>query len=311
MGPTITLRRVISRSRSGRLAAAAAALGLLLAAPPASAEWGAWFAELGTGFEYRDNLNNSAFRDDIEDDGAWTAGGRGGRVYNVSDQTRVSLSLDFASAVQFEFSGLNRVRASGEAAIIHKFGLGPTVPVLRVFGKAGYLAVDDSDRSGGVYETGFKLSKRFTNRLDGDLFFKYHNYDGGNGSVVVPTLGTNVWDQENFETGLDLNFLITDRLLASAGYMYRNGEFDSQCTTGNVAKVFAREGDNVKAIAQDKVFGGCVYRLGGDVHQGLANLNYAVSDHFAVDLTYKYQYAKADVLIYRTNIVSLSVLYRY
>jgi hypothetical protein len=294
-----------------RMGTGSALLGLLLVATPAGAEWGSWIAEAGTGFEYRDNLNNSAFSDDIEDDGAWTASGRGGRVFNVSDNTRVSLAADFASAVQFEFTGLNRVRASGEAAVIHKFGLGPNVPVLRVFGKAGYLAIDDHDRSGGVYETGFSLSKRATERLDADIFFKYHNYDGGNGDVVVPTLDTNVWDQENFEVGFNTSYLIWDGLLASAGYTYRNGEFNSQCTTGNVASVFAREGDNVKAIARDNVFGGCVYRLGGDVHQFQGNLNYAITNHFAVDLAYKYQYAQADSLIYRTNIVSLSALYRY
>lgn len=294
-----------------RMGAGPALIGLLLVATPAGAEWGSWIAEAGTGFEYRDNLNNSAFSSDIEDDGAWLARGRGGRVYQASDSTRISLALDFASAVQFEFTGLNRVRASGEAAVIHKFGIGPNVPVLRVFGKAGYLAVDDHDRSGGVYETGFSLAKRFTDRLDADIFFKYHNYDGGNGDVVVPTLSTSVWDQENFETGINGSFLVLDRLLASAGYKFRTGEFNSQCTTGNVAKVFSREGDNVKAIARDNVFGGCVYRLGGDVHQFQGNLNYAITDHFAVDLNYKYLWAKADVLIYRTNVVSLSVLYRY
>ena len=293
------------------LGAALAGAALLFSAPAARAEWGAWIAEAGTGFEYRDNLNNSAFRDDIEDDGAWLASGRGGRYYNLGDNTRLSVAAEFASAVQFEFDGLNRVRASGELAVSHKFGLGPNVPVLRVYGKAGYLAVDDDDRSSGAYETGFNLSKRFTERFDADLFFRYHNRDGGNGDLVVATLPTDVWDQENFETGLKGTFLVWENLLASASYTYRDGEFDSQCTTGNVAKVFAREGSNVKAIARDNVFGGCVYRLGGYSHQGQANLNYAVNEHFAVDLDYRYIWASADVLIYRTNVVTLSLLYRY
>ncbi len=294
-----------------RTSVGAALLGLLAVAPPAAAEWGSWIAELGTGFEYRTNLNNSAFSGDIEDDGAWTASGRGGRIYQASDSTRISLALDFASAVQFEFDGLNRVRGSGEVAVMHKFGIGPKVPMLRVFGKAGYLAVDDHDRSGGVYETGFSVSKRISERFDGDIFFKYHNYDGGNGDVVLATLPTNVWDQENFEVGVNTSYLAWEGLLATAGYAYRNGEFNSQCTTGNVATVFAREGSNVKAIARDNVFGGCVYRLGGDVHQFQGGLNYAITDHFAADLGYKYQYAKADELIYRNHVVSLSLLYSY
>jgi len=38
-------------------------------------------------------------------------------------------------------------------------------------------------------------------------------------------------------------------LLLSAGYSYRDGDFDSACTPGNVGAVFALE--DVKAIAFD------------------------------------------------------------
>lgn len=294
-----------------RWESALAALALLLTAPAARAEWVDWIAEASSGFEFSDNLNRSAFRDDTVSDFSWTATGRAGRVFQASEKTRISLAAEFASAVQFRWTGYDRVRGSGEVAVLHKFGVGPDIPVLRVFGRAGYLAVDDGDRSGGVYETGFSLSKRVSPRLDGDLFFSYQNRDGGNGTTVVPTLPTNVWDQENFEVGFNTHYLMWPNILASVGYAYRDGEFDSSCTPGNVGKVFTREGSNVKAIAVNNIFGGCVYRLGGHTHQFSANLNYGLGDHFSVDLGYKFQQGQADVLIYRTNIVTLSVLYRY
>jgi hypothetical protein len=279
--------------------------------PPASAEWVDWIAEAGTGFEYNDNLNLSAFRDDQESDYAWLATGRGGRVYQITDDTRFSLVGEFQSRKQFRWEDFDRVKLRTRASVLHKFGVGPNVPRVRVHGSGGYMWVDDSDRSSWLWETGVDVSKRFTPRIDALVFFKYTNRDGGSGDVIVPTIQSNVWDQEMFQVGALGNFLIWENLLLSAGYTYHDGEFDSSCTVGNVGKVFTREGDNVKAIAANNVFGGCTYRLGGHIHQASVNLNYGIGDRWSVDAGYKFLQGKADVLIYRANIVTLSVLFRY
>ncbi len=295
----------------GGLAVFALALAVGLWPGSARAEWVDWIAEAGTGFEYDDNLNLSSFRDDEESDYAWLARGRGGRVYQITDDTRLSLAAEFQSRVQFDFDEFDRVRLQGRAAILHKFGVGPNVPQLRIVGAAGRMWVDDDDRSSWVYDAGIEALKRFHPRIDAAIFGRYTNRDGGNGSIVVPSIDTDVWDQENFEVGIRGNFLVWDSLVLSAGYTYRDGEFASNCTTSNVSKVFAREGSNVKAIARDRVFGGCVYRLEGHIHQASVNLNYGIGDHVSVDLGYKFRQGKADVLIYRSNVVSLAVLFRY
>jgi hypothetical protein len=297
--------------KSGGLAVFALALAVGLWPGSAGAEWVDWIAEAGTGFEYDDNLNLSSFRDDEESDYAWLARGRGGRVYQITDDTRLSLAAEFQSRMQFDFDDFNRVRLQGRAAILHKFGVGPNVPQLRIVGAAGRMWVDDDDRSSWVYDAGIEVLKRFHPRIDAAIFGRYTNRDGGNGSIVVPSIDTDVWDQENFEVGIRGNFLVWDSLMLSAGYTYRDGEFASNCTTSNVSKVFAREGSNVKAIARDRVFGGCVYRLQGHIHQASVNLNYGIGDHVSVDLGYKFRQGKADVLIYRSNVVSLAVLFRY
>jgi hypothetical protein len=297
--------------RSGGLAILALALAIGLWPGTAGADWVDWIAEAGTGFEYDDNLNLSAFRDDTESDYAWLARGRGGRVYQITDNTRLSLAAEFQSRVQFDFDDFNRVRLQGRGAILHKFGVGPNVPQLRIDGAAGRMWVDDDDRSSWVYDAGVEALKRFTPRIDAAIFGRYTNRDGGNGPLVAPGFDTNVWDQENFEVGIRGNFLVWDSLMLSAGYAYRDGEFDSSCTVGNVGKVFDREGSNVKAIAINNVFGGCTYRLEGHIHQASVNLNYGIGDRASVDLGYKFRQGKADVLIYRSNVVSLSVLFRY
>lgn len=290
---------------------AAWALALLLAPAPASAEWVDWIAEGATGFEYNDNLNLSAFEDDEESDYAWRARGRAGRVFQVSEKTRLGLAAAFDSAVQFRFDGFNRVRVGGEASLSHKLGIGAEQPVLRITNFIGYQQYDSDWRSGLDYEAEVDVSRRFGPRLDGSLFARFHLREGGGNGVVLPNKPTDVYDQDNWELGFRANYLLWDQLLLSAGYRYRRGEFESACTPGNVGKVIAREGANLKAITVDDVFGGCVYRLGGDMHVASVNLNYGLGRRFSVDLGYEFRQGQADVLIYRNNIVSLAVLFRY
>jgi len=283
----------------------------LLLASPAGAEWVEWIADAGLAFEWDDNVNRSAFDADEVSDFRWRPAVRGGRIYQLTDHTRLSFAAELEGALYHDWDGLNHFRAGGTAAVLHKFGTGPNVPTLRFHGTVGYLGISDHERSSVLYEAGIQLSKRFSPRFDAAIDVLYSDRDGRNGTVVVPTLGTDVWDQANVEVGAVGNFLITPQILASVGYRYRDGEFDSACTPGNVATVFAREGSNVEAIAIDDVFGGCVYRLDGHMHGALVNLSYGLSDHLSVDLGYRFQHGKARSLAYDTNIVTLSLLFRY
>jgi hypothetical protein len=291
-----------------------AALAVLLALAPAgrsSAEWVDWIAEASSGFEYDSNLNFSAFGADEESDFAWRIGGRAGRVFQVSETTRLSLAAFFESALQLRFDELNRVRVGGEAAITHKLGVGPDRPVLRMSHFVGWLEVADDVRSSFLYEADVDVSKRFGPRLDGSLFARFELRDGRRGKTLLPTKGSDVWDQRNWELGIRTHYLLRDALLLSAGYRYRRGEFDSFCTTENVDRAIMWEGGNLKAIAVDDVFGGCVYRLGGDVHAGSLNLNYGLGRRFSVDLGYELRRGQGRVLVYWSHIVSLSLLFRY
>jgi hypothetical protein len=105
------------------------------------------------------------------------------------------------------------------------------------------------------------------------------------------------------------NFLMTEDLLVTAGYGFRFGDFDSACTPGNVGKVWAKE--DVKDLALDGVFGGCIYRLEGTGHAAFVNFSYGLTDHFSLDASYRFQYGKADHLDYSTNTVQAAVIFRY
>jgi hypothetical protein len=289
--------------------AGATLVAALLVATPAAGEWADWIAEAELGFEFDDNVNRSAFDRDEEHDFRWKPAAALGRIYQLADATRLALSAEAEGAIYHDWEGLNALELGGTAALLHKFGLGDA-PEMRLHTSVSYLNLRDDERDSMLYETGIEVSRQFGERLDGALFGRYAWRDGNEGKFALP-IGRDVWDQQGFEVGGRGNFLLTPDLLVGAGYSYRDGDFDSACTPGNVGKVIAREGSNLKAIALDDVFGGCVYRLEGHVHTASVHLNYGLGRRFSVDLGYEFLYGQARKLIYRSNVASVAVLFRY
>lgn len=295
---------------SGRVVGLTLVAFVLLAAP-AAAEWVDWIAEGKVRLDFDDNVNRSSFDADTEWDVIWRPGIRLGRVYQVADRTRLSMAAVVDGAAYQDFGLLSEAKMAGQLALTHKFGVGPNKPWIRGHILSGYRSIQDIVRSSIIVQTGFEVGKRFHPRIDGSIAYLYSFRDGRDGGVVVPTIGTDVWDQENHQVSATLNFLVWDQLILTTRYTYRDGEFDSACTPGNVGTVLRREGDNVKAIAVDNVFGGCVYRLGGHVNTAAVALNYGIGERWAVEAGYRFHGGKADELNYKTNIASLSVLFRY
>jgi opacity protein-like surface antigen len=290
------------------LGIAAVAATLAFGAPQADAEWVDWIATADSDFEYTDNLNNSAFDADEEDGFGWLSSVEGGRVYQLTDHTRVSLSATLAGELYTRWDELSAVEGGGRLSLFHKFGLGDA-PWLRPFFWGGYKDVSADERSGARFDVGLDVGKRFTPRLDAIFTYQYTNRDGGSGPVAVPTISNEVFDQQYHQFTLASNVLLLEPLLLTTSYTFRLGDFDSACTPGNVGTVLAKA--DVKAIALDSVFGGCVYRLNGTGHAALVNLSWGVNDHFSIDLGYRYQYGKAQGLDYSSNTGRLTLLIRY
>jgi hypothetical protein len=301
--------------RGARRVLLVALLAAMLVAPglaaPAAAEWVDWIGEARLRFTYDDNVNRSAFPADEENDFLWRPFVRGGRVFQLGEFTRLSLAAEAEGAIYHDWHDLDSVRLGGRAEVEHKLGIGPNQPHLGAHVFLGQLLVDDSRRNSMLVETGYRLAKAFGPRLDASIFGTYRYRDGRSGKVVSPAFDTNVWDQDGFETGALVSYLLLPQLLVSAGYSYFIGDFDSSCTVGNIGTVLSREGTNVKALAVNDVFGGCTYRLGGERHGAYVSLNYGLGDRFSVDLSYRFYQGHARELIYRTNLATVSVLYRY
>lgn len=287
----------------------AALLFLLpLRVAPASAEWVDWIADGEVESRFTDNLNDSAFSQDTENDFSWHATSRLGRTYQLTDHTRINLMAEISGNIFHEYFRLSSVRAGGRLELFHKFGLG-NAPWVRTSFFGGYEDVRHEVRSGRRLEVGLTAGKRFSPRLDAFVGYRFLERDGGAGPRAVATITRGVFDQQAHQIRVGANFLLLEPLLLSAGYTFRFGDFHSACTVPNVGKVLAKE--NVKAIILDRVFGGCVYRLRGTGHSASVNLNYGLTDRISLDVGYRYDYGKADLLSYKTNVARVGVVFRY
>lgn len=274
-------------------------------AGPVQAEWVESIAEAELGIAYDNNLNRSAFTEDEEEDHEFTGTVSVGRYYQVKDNTRFSITGDLGVRVLDQFTELNSASIGTTVTLHHKYGVGTDVPWVQGFASLSYLDVKDHARDSTIFDIGLRAGKRFMPRLDGQVEYFYRTRDGENGPVVDPSIDTDVFDQDFHKVSANLNFLATNRLLLSTGYSYRDGEFDSACTPGNVGTVFALE--DVKAIAFDDVFGGCVYRLDGTLWTFSLGASYALGRETALLFTYQNNDGKADELHYSGKIYRISV----
>jgi hypothetical protein len=146
--------------------------------------------------------------------------------------------------------------------------------------------------------------------MSASLAFIKSEGTGNNGKPpVIPGVSKDVFDQERWVASLQGNFLLTNHLLLLGTVNYFNGDLISNCNGSNLGTVKA--GENILAITQDAVFGGCVYRLDGDGGSASLDLSYATGRHSSVNFGAKYQVGKGDVIEYQNTIFRASFLYRY
>ncbi len=246
------------------------ASALLSGTPLAQAEWGEWITEVDARYADHDNINYSAFANDELNDRALIVSGSFGRYLQLTNATRLRLTADLEAGTFDKYDKLDYTSIGLSAAVTHKLGLGAEAPWVRGQVSVSSLNVDSNMRDSKIYEIGVQTGKRFTPRLDGQIGLTYRSRDGKNGPVVDPALPTELFDQKNVTLSVEGNYLLTERLALTLGYSYRDGDFDSACTGGNVATVLASEGANVKALAFDDAYDlaqpMCAYKLEGKAH---------------------------------------------
>lgn len=284
---------------------------MLLGAPVAHAEWAEWIADLDIRYLDNDNMNNSAYSNDELDDKALIPSAKFGRYKQLGDATRLLLTIDLEAGKFDDFDKLDYFQIGGTAALRHKTGLGRAAPWVGGHVSAKSLNVDSRLRDSTIYEVGVEAGKQLTERLDGSIKLAYESRDGEEGEVVDPALGTDVFDQDSVTLTLEGNYLLTDRASVTAAYAYRDGDFNSSCTPGNVALALAAETSNIDAITFDDAFDPnfCVYRLDGTINSVSLDLNYAVGAKSSFSVGIERRNGEGDTLDYDSTIWRVGFVY--
>lgn len=271
------------------------------------AEWVEFVNDASFTVQYNDNINVSAFSNDMETDISFNPKYSFGRFYQINDLTRLRLTTDFSASIFDEFNDLSSIDVAGTAMVQHKFGVGFNKPWIRGQISVGLKEATEAERDSDMFEVGVSVGKRITDRLSGQAGISYDKRDGANGRVVDPAIPTNVFDQENLNLSLGMEYLLNERSLVSGNLTYRDGEFDSACTVENVAKVLQSE--DVKALIFDDIFGGCAYRVDGSSTALKLQYSYALDRHFSFNLGYEIRDGKAEVLDYDSALWIASIMY--
>jgi len=278
-----------------------------LAPAPAGAEWVDWLLDADLSAQIETNANRASVGSEEEVDASFLPRARVGRAFQLSSFTRAELSARVRGRLHAEFAELHAVDVDGEAALVHKLGLG-AAPRLRAFARGGYRGVRASERSGPRLAVGAEVDHRFSPRLSGGLRYAYHRRFAGGGPEAVAGIDEDVFDQQRHELTADASFAATRRLLAWASLSLHRGDFDSNARDRRFRIL---EGTDVDAVARDTVFGGWIYRVDGYGVAPSAGLGLALSRRWSLDASYRFEWWDGDGLDYRNHAATLALLFRY
>lgn len=282
---------------------------IFIHAATVNAEWVDKIIDVGLVTIYDDNLNRSFFSTLEKDDTLFIPTASVGRIYQVTQFTRASITADAKGQFHADFDRLNNLFAGGTLAVSHKLGIGPYKPWLRVHGSAGYLEFPDDDlRDGWLVNSGITFGKRLTDRLDVAVSYLFDFRDSQNGARSDPDISGAAFDLDGHTGSFFSNFLLTNNVLLSAVYSFRHGDISSSCDRATVVMI-----EEKTAFTRDTAFNEplCAYRVSGDLHEIAFGTTYALSSHAAISVDYRRTEAEAEGWEYSNNRVNISVNYSF
>ncbi|MBF0591632.1 MAG: hypothetical protein HQL02_06040 [Nitrospirae bacterium] len=273
-----------------------------------SAEWADWIlnASLDGGFE--DNVNFGVEKYMRLSDLTASQSVLFGRYYQLGDYFRLSIAADLKAKEYKRYDGLDNVYSGATVALTHKCGWGLEAPWIRIHSSAGYLSFDESMRNSLMYNGGLTFGKRFSERFDMLLSYNFIYRDGKNSKGIAGFMD-NAFDQVGNKGSVVLNYLLTERLLASLGDSVYYGDVNS---TGepddfNTVKSFT------KALIRDTTFNSRLwtYRFEALANEFTVGLSYALSGHTSLNVSYIRVDGYTSDLHYYDNLVSTNIKYSF
>lgn len=263
----------------------------------ANAEWVEWIADAEVGLLNYSNINRSAFDSDKRDDSAFIPAISLGRYNQLTDSTRLRATADFEAGLYNKFELLNYSKAGAALAVRQKLGFGSDASWLRPHFSVEYMDVGEDIRDSLLYEAGVHIGKQLMPRLDGQIGYIYTLRDGKN----------DVFDQKGHTLSLEMGYMLIDRLLLTAGYFYRYGDFDSAYSPYNYTQTC-----DAQAITKAFTDYFYTYRLAGRTNTIAVAASYSLlNGHGSLNIGYQRDDGKANALDYVDDIVRASFIYSY
>jgi hypothetical protein len=283
-----------------------------------SAEWDEWLADAEISFSAEDNINHAINDALSESDLLWNGFASVGRFYHFSGFTRLNISAYVEGKVHHKFSKLNQINSGLKLAIRHKFGLGLYQPWIKVSVSSDYIFSKSTIREGYQTHAGIELGKLLHERID--MVFSYSfDYRNSRNSNAISTQklnvagfdftqqqSTSVYDISGHSIGLQINGAITEQILLTLGYSYRDGDIVSTSIPAN-SSVYQSV---IDAIVNDDALPGWAYRADGITHSYSADASYAfLKGDASINFGYQHTEANADSFTYRNNLFRINFVY--
>jgi hypothetical protein len=280
-----------------------------------------WIGNVNAQYEFNSNLSNAQPSADINSDSAFRLNLSGGKYFQLTDATGLSVTADLGGINQIRFNGLNNVSYGLSTSLRHKFGLGDSAPWISLSGSAGYHDFENDPRDSWRYNLAFAMGKRLTERFTLQLKYRYeeqiadriYNIPGltlqtfEEDEPPIPIYG-DAFNLSAHNVSLTGIFTLTDTLTAYLAYTRREGGITS---TVSYDPEILEYGD---AVAVDRAFGNNRYAYKVDASTNLVSvgLSWAMTGHTSVNLGYDWMETTGEYdLAYSNNLAHLNLIYSF
>jgi hypothetical protein len=269
----------------------------------------AWIDEVGIELRYDDNITRAQLDWDIKRDTALVISAAKGTRYQLTDNSKVSLTATLSGAAYRRYDGLDNLNAGLALAYRWKPGLGPYVPEVHVLATAARLEFRDAARDGWLYGGEFGITKRLSDRAGLQMVYQVEQRRSDNvAQRLVPTIAANVFDLNSRSLRLGADYALSADYVLAGAYTIRDGDIVS--TTLRNMPIFLAS----SAIAMDPVFGPdrVAYTMKA-LTRGLSlGVSRLIGGQTSLTLGYEHLNSRADGGIsYRANQVRAVYLHQY
>ena len=249
-----------------------------------------WLADADAGLVHDSNLGNAELKRDIRSDTALAASVSAGHFVQLSRTLSLTLTADVKGEAYQHFGGMSNLAFGPTLSLRDKFGVGTTVPWVRLSGAAARLEFEDEVRDGWRYGVSLAAGQRIAARWDLSAEYSYERRTGDQALRVLPTLSGSVFDLSSRSVRADVRYSIDDRTMVFASYAWRHGDVVSTSTPN--AKIFRAS----SALTRDPTFGSnaFAYRLDAVSRIASVGISQALSDRSALNVSFQRQVTHAE-----------------